>query len=64
MRLSAAQGVPFIIAKAGRPMVMVTAYQPPQEPTCRVGFLPSVQVPEDFDTMGGGRIRAIFEGAK
>ena len=58
----AARGESFVIAKAGRPMVTVTAYQPPQDPASRVGFMPSVRVPEDFDTMGGERILALFEG--
>ena len=60
----AVRGEPFVIAKAGRPMVTVTAYQPPQEPAGRVGFMPSVRVPEDFDAMGGGSILALFEGGE
>lgn len=60
----AALGEPFVIAKAGRPMVTVTAYQSPLEPARRVGFMPSVQVPEDFDTMGRERIVEMFEGVE
>lgn len=60
----AARGEPFVIARAGRPMVTVTAYQPPLEPASRVGFMPSVQVPEDFDTMGRERIVEMFEGVE
>ncbi len=57
----AALGEPFVIARSCRPMV---AYQPPLEPASRVGFMPSVLVLEDFDTMGRARIVELFEGVE
>ena len=60
----AAQGEPFVIARAGVPVVTVTAYAGPQPaPPQRVGFLAGeFDVPDDFDTMGADRIAADFEG--
>jgi prevent-host-death family protein len=47
----AVQGEPFIIAKAGRPMVKVAAIDAPEEAaTQRTGFLSGeISVPKDFD---------------
>lgn len=59
----AAQGEPFIIAKAGKPMVKVIALNAP-EPTQikRFGFMAGqIQVPNDFDQMGEKEIIKIFE---
>jgi prevent-host-death family protein len=49
----AVSGEPFIIAKAGKPMVRVTAVGAPEESaTRRTGFLRGeITVPEDFDRM-------------
>jgi len=59
----AIKGEPFIIAKSGKPMVTVVAYEPPLDPAARVGFLKGrVEVPDDFDTMGRDEISAMFEG--
>ena len=60
----AAAGEPFIIAKAGRPLVTVSPYKAAASNPCgRIGFLKgSVFVPADFDRMGGEEISAIFEG--
>jgi prevent-host-death family protein len=58
----AAQGESFVIAKAGKPMVKVTALGPaaPKKPR-RVGFLAGhVAVPDDFDSMGRENIEALF----
>lgn len=60
----ALQGEPFIIAKAGKPVVKVTAIDAP-EPTAkrRLGFLSGqFSIPEDFDQMGADEIAAAFEG--
>lgn len=59
----AASGEPFIIAKAGRPMVKVVPIgSPDASPTPRLGFLAGeVDVPDDFDRMGQGTIRQMFE---
>ncbi len=58
----AAAGEPFIIAKAGRPMVTVSAYEAPA-PRPRVGFMKGrISVPPDFDSMGSEEIIRMFEG--
>jgi prevent-host-death family protein len=57
----AAKGEPFIIAKAGKPMVKVTAIlrKPPQ----RIGFMEGqFEVPDDFDTMFQKEIEEMFYG--
>jgi len=59
----AVHGEPFVIAKAGKPMVTVSAYTPPPDPAKRVGFLKGrLQIPEDFDSMGKEEIQAMFAG--
>lgn len=56
----AAAGEPFVIAKAGTPMVRVTAIDAPTEPR-RLGFLKGeIEVPDDFDTMAADEIAALF----
>lgn len=60
----AAKGEPFIIAKAGRPLVKV---MPLDAPTAgqvrRLGFLAGeIAVPDDFDRMGSAEIEHLFEG--
>ena len=58
----AAAGESFIIAKAGRPLVTVSAYNT-KTPARRVGFLKGqVSVPKDFDRMGEKIILSMFEG--
>ncbi len=58
----AVNGEPFVIAKSGKPMVTVRAYEPPSNPAARIGFLKGmVEVPEDFDSMGQKEISAMFE---
>ena len=59
----AASGEPFIIAKAGRPLVTVSriAQEPPRP---RTGFLKGkISVPDDFDHMGSDNIADMFAGA-
>lgn len=60
----AAHGKPFIIAKAGKPMVKVipfSAVEPGSER--RLGFMSGeISVPDDFDNMDTGSIVALFEG--
>jgi prevent-host-death family protein len=62
----AAQGEPFIIAKAGKPIVKVTAIDAPAETAVRrTGFLSGhIAVPDDFDQMGSEEIAQIFEGER
>lgn len=56
----AAKGKPFVIAKAGKPMVKVTALDAPAVPQ-RLGFLAGeIEVPDDFDRMGAEDIAALF----
>ncbi len=58
----AARGEPFVIAKAGKPLVKVVALDAPAAPR-RVGFLAGqIAVPDDFDRMGEAEIAALFEG--
>ena len=58
----AISGEPFIIAKAGKPLVVVKPYEPESTPQ-RIGFLKGkITVPADFDEMGGEYINNIFEG--
>ena len=57
----ALQGQPFVIAKAGKPLVQVTMIETvsPQ----RTGFLKGqVEIPEDFDDMAAEDIKQLFEG--
>ncbi len=60
----AASGEPFIIAKAGRPMVTVMALDAPTpREVRRIGFLAGrIQVPDDFDRVGAADIEALFCG--
>jgi prevent-host-death family protein len=56
----AARGEAFVIAKAGKPLVKVSRVDAPAEPR-RLGFLKGeVEVPDDFDDMGGSEIAALF----
>jgi antitoxin (DNA-binding transcriptional repressor) of toxin-antitoxin stability system len=59
----AAKGEPFIIAKAGKPMVMVSALdRPTGEQVRRLGFLAGqFRVPEDFDRMSADEVARDFE---
>jgi prevent-host-death family protein len=58
----AARGESFVIAKAGKPMVRVTALDAPDPgQSRRIGFLSGqIQVPEDFDQMGRETIDKLF----
>lgn len=60
----AAKGEPFIIAKAGRPLVKVMALDAPGAgQTKRLGFLTGhITVPDDFDRMGSAEIESMFGG--
>ena len=62
---AAANGEPFIIARAGKPVVKVVAVEAPgAESVRRVGFMAGkISVPEDFDRMGSEEIKVMFEGA-
>jgi prevent-host-death family protein len=60
----AAKGEPFVIAKAGKPVVKVTALDTPSHAQVRrLGFLAGqIAVPEDFDRMGATEIEQLFGG--
>ena len=62
----AAKGEPFIIAKAGKPMVKVTSLDTPTgKQFRRLGFMAGqFEVPEDFDQMHGAEIEGLFHGGK
>jgi prevent-host-death family protein len=67
MRLSAlvaaaVEGEPFIIAKAGKPLVKVMRLdEPAPKTTRRLGFLAGqISVPDDFDSMGRDEIEEMF----
>lgn len=57
-------GEPFVIAKAGKPLVKVVRLEAETEkPIRRIGFMKGqIKVPDDFDTMGGEAIADMFEG--
>jgi prevent-host-death family protein len=58
----AVKGEGFVIAKAGKPLVKVTALDAPPKPQ-RLGFLSGeIAVPDDFNTMGESEITALFGG--
>ena len=58
----AAKGEPFIIAKAGRPLVKVTSLDAPTGTDVRrIGFMAGeLDVPDDFDEMGRNEIERLF----
>jgi prevent-host-death family protein len=63
----AANGEPFIIAKAGKPLVKVVPLDTPPEgrKTSRIGFMKGlIKVPDDFDTMMADEIEEMFYGKK
>jgi prevent-host-death family protein len=57
----AVAGDSFVIAKAGKPLVKVTALPAAAEGASRLGFMrDAIQVPDDFDEMGREEIAALF----
>jgi prevent-host-death family protein len=61
---AASKGEAFIIAKAGKPVVKVTALGAPAGAQVRrLGFMAGqISVPDDFDRMGSDEIERIFGG--
>lgn len=60
----ASKGEPFVIARAGKPLVKVVPLQEtvPAKPK-RIGFMKGqFSIPDDFDTMYADEIRRMFEG--
>jgi prevent-host-death family protein len=62
----AAKGEPFVIAKAGQPMVKVGPFDAPAAAEIeRVGFTAgAIVVLADFDGMGAEEIEKVFSGTK
>jgi prevent-host-death family protein len=60
----AAKGEPFIIARAGKPLVKVVPIEEePKRAPQRLGFMRGqFNVPDDFDTMGQEEIERMFYG--
>ncbi len=58
----ASKGKPFIIAKAGKPIVKVVALDAPTgRQLRRLGFLKGeFLIPDDFDQMGQAEIEKLF----
>jgi prevent-host-death family protein len=58
----AAKGEPFVIAKAGKPLVKVVALDAPSPAEVRrLGFMSGqIKVPDDFDRMGEEDIARLF----
>jgi prevent-host-death family protein len=59
----AVRGEPFVIAKAGKPLVKVTSVDVPRSAR-RLGFMSGeFTVPPDFDQMGSTEIQQLFGDA-
>ncbi len=60
----ASKGESFVIAKAGKPVVKVTALSAPiGAQVRRLGFMAGqISVPDDFDRMANEEIEQIFRG--
>jgi prevent-host-death family protein len=56
-------GEPFVIAKAGKPLVKVIRIDTDVKKPKRIGFMKGqLEIPDDFDSMGVDEIRRMFEG--
>jgi prevent-host-death family protein len=62
----ASHGEPFVIAKAGKPLVKVMALSAPVgKQVKRLGFMAGqVSVPDDFDRMGQEQIERLLMGGE
>ncbi|BAU57043.1 MAG: type II toxin-antitoxin system prevent-host-death family antitoxin [Halorhodospira halophila] len=58
------QGESVIIARSGQPIARLSRFESPQPGTSeRVGFLKGqIEVPDDFDRLGGQAILDAFQG--
>jgi prevent-host-death family protein len=60
---AAARGEPFVIAKAGKPLVKVVPLEAQEGAKRRIGFLDGrIKVPDNFDTAFEDEIADEFEG--
>ena len=63
---AAVDGEPFVIARAGKPLVKVVSIEVREGTEARrTGFMAGeISVPRDFDRMGRREIEALFEGGE
>ncbi len=61
---AAVDGEPFVIARAGKPMVKVVSIDTPEPAEARrTGFMEGeISVPPDFDRIGAEEIERMFTG--
>ncbi|HZP06129.1 MAG TPA: type II toxin-antitoxin system prevent-host-death family antitoxin [Terracidiphilus sp.] len=60
-----ANGEPFVIAKAGKPMAQVVPIRATKKPKQRIGFLKGqITVPDDIKTPFAAEIEEMFYGKK
>ena len=60
---AAVRGEPFVIAKAGKPLVIVKRLDQGSQKSQRLGFLKDhFKIPEDFDHMGHDELERMFQG--
>ena len=56
-------GIPFVIAKAGKPVAKVIPFHQETSVARRIGFMPNLaDIPEDFDQIGTDEIIRMFIG--
>jgi prevent-host-death family protein len=61
----AANGESFVICKAGKPLVKVTAITSEGKKKRRLGFMANqFEIPDDFDRMGSEEIERLFNGGE
>jgi len=62
----AAKDEPFIIAKAGKPLVKMVPLETPEASQLRrLGFMTGqIAVPDDFDRMGEAEIERLFGNSR
>lgn len=58
----AASGRPFVIARAGRPIVEVRAVSAQDPATPRIGFLPTARDAAPIKSVGADEVDAMFHG--
>jgi len=61
----AQRGEPFVIAKSGKPQVLVSAIATEHDRAkARLGFLRgTMRIPDDFDRMGADQVDELFAGS-
>ena len=56
-------GEPFIIARLGKPQAVVYPCQSPSDIAKRTGFIPDIEIPNDFDLLNRDEITNLFSGS-